>query len=544
MRGLFIVLAILGVATGALAQVHPVNPTDAIYRDLDRWEVLGYLPPGYVLRPYSPEVLREALRLVLLRAEGDDRQAAERYLQQLGRPRFSPRVFSHSALRLSSADGTACCEGGAGAGLWVLNNFVDTLWLSGNAGMQFARSPGSVLPVGENFREDIITTGYNGDATTFFNGLTSALSYGGPNLWTSFSYARSSAGPFFSNGVVLGPQAMAAPNWSLHGSFGPFRISASLLQLMPLEPNADGGYSSLQFNKYLAFHSYSFALGERWDVGAYETVVWAGDFKPLYLVPFSYMYFLQASAAFADNSQGGLYARWRPLDGFAVKAVAFFDDVQAADIVKLQFDTKIIGALQVGAAWAPLAGPLALLEFDYTAVFPYMYTHWEDSFTPYGCDGTTCDTEWLQNNYTHAGHGLGAALLPNSDRWEIRGRSNLGPDLDLRALARLIRHGNASTGVPGDKGGGYFDDGRVGSDWSYQEPYPSTTTPRYFRFLTQEVLDTAVQLGATLDYDRKLGFCTVTVKLHYLFEYRWNPELVVGQAWANNYFGSDVALGF
>jgi len=102
MKGPCIAGVLLCVAAGAMAQVHPVRPTDRIYQDLDRWEALGYLPAGYVLRPYSPEVLRAALEHVLSHAHGADRMAAERYLRLLGEPRFSPTVLTRAALRASS----------------------------------------------------------------------------------------------------------------------------------------------------------------------------------------------------------------------------------------------------------------------------------------------------------------------------------------------------------------------------------------------------------------------------------------------------------
>jgi hypothetical protein len=527
----------------AAAPIHPVDPNDAVYRDLDRWEALGYLPPGDVLRPWSPEALRAALQRVLLHAQGADRERVELYLQQLGEPRFAPRVFSRATLRTSGDAAATVTRAGVGAELQALRQLVDTLWLSGAVGLQYADPPARAQPVGERSDEDYLTTGISGEPTTFYYGLDSALTLGGPGLWTGLAFARSSAGPFYSNGVVLGPQALATPNWSVHGAFGPFRIATSLHQLMPWAPDGSGGFRALQLNKYLVFHSYSFALGSRLDVGLYEAAVWAGDFKPLYLVPFSFFYFLQASASFADNSLAGLYAKWRPVDGLVLKGVAYFDDVQAADIPRFKLDTKIIGAVQAGVAWAPAAGPLALLELDYTGVFPYMYTHWEDTFAPGGWDGAAWGAEWQQNNYTHAGDGLGAALLPNSDRWELRGRFGLRPALELDAVARLIRHGNASVGVPGDKGGGYFDDGRVGEGWSYQEPYASTTSPRYFRFLTQEVLDTTAALGVALAHAQPLRFGALTIRLRYLVEYRQNAELVAGLRQVHHYLGYDVALG-
>jgi hypothetical protein len=591
-----------------LAQIQPADPTDPVYRYLDRWEALGLLPAGYVLRPYSPEVLVVLLQRVAYHdaAGAADRARARSMLAELSRPLFSPEIV-HRSTHVTSTDytlsadsiaGTVISDGSAdlyrgenGAGLRIVSRLLDTIWLSGSVDLLYAdrlqadppsASPSSTSlhaagqPVSERYQYDYLNAGFDGQATTFYYGLNSLMTMGLPQFWGSLAYGRASAGPFYDNGVVIGPQARAAPYWSLHGQFGPWRFSASLHQLVARGPRTptSSSYITYKFNKYLAFHSYSVALGSRLDLGLYEATVWAGDFKPLYIVPFSFLYYLQSSNGFSDNSQAGLYAKWRPLDGLLLKVSAFFDDVHAAELLKLHFDTKIIGAAQAGLAWAPRSGPLTLLELDYTGVFPYMYAHWEDQYTPvWNNSAKTFDPVWLQNNYTHFGDSFGAALLPNSDRWELKARLDPLPDISLDFVARLIRHGDASEGIAGGKGGGLFDDGVADGQWTHQPPFVPVTDPMYFRFLTQEVIDTTAQAGLSvacrLPLDLLLppwltpagtglsdtqtsaklqpsapsaGRLSLIITLRYLFEYRWNPDLVPGTRRLNHYVGLDGTL--
>jgi len=524
-----------------MAQVVPGDPSDAVYQYMDRWETLGYLPPGYLFRPASPEVVREALQRVASLSDGTDRIRAERFLSELGVTDISPQLVHRSTARVSTLESGNGYRGESGAALAFLGNLRDTLWLSGSVGAVYADPLESVQPVSERYAHDVLSAGFDSEERTVYYGLDSVFSLGSPDLWTSLSYARSSVGPFFTNGIVLGPQAQATPNWSVHGRFGSFRISSSLHQLTAAKPSATG-FTTLQFNKYLAFHVYSLSIGDRLDLGLYEAAVWAGEFKPLYLVPFSFLYLLQSTAGFSDNSLIGLYASWRPADGFMLKASCYADDVDAKGILTSGLDNKIIGAAQFGSTWAPRAGSMTLVSFNYTAVFPYMYAHWEDHYTPYAWTADGWGREWLQNNYTHAGQGIGSSLLPDSDRLELKADFSPLDSLGVQVLTRFMRHGNASEGIPGDKGGGLFDDGRVDSLWSYQPPFAPATVPQYFRFLTQQTLDTAFQVGISSTYALKIASLRLDLGARYVFEQRWNADLVPGASMTNHYVGIEATL--
>ncbi len=513
----------------SIAGAYAQSVSDPIYGYIDRWEARGYLAAQYTLRPYSPEAIIAILERVLERGSPADAEVAERFLAEYGSSSFELGLVQRSDARLGG-DGFEY-RGESGAGLELLSAVAPGVWAHGVFDIVIVDGDDLVKPATENAKLDVhsdgsmnfLPAGLSGDAMGLLYALSSSTWFGGADLWGSASFARSSVGPFFSNGVVIGPQATATPNWTLHARTGAWRFSTLLAQL-----HATRGATEGSSEKYIAYHSYSVAPLDTVDIGFFETTVWGGNFKPLYMVPISLLFYLQGQVGFSDNSQAGLYGSWRPMDGLQAKATVFFDDVGFSDLVKLQLDTKIIGAAEAGLSWAPEAGILSLASLDYTAVFPYMYAH-----------------HWTvaEDDYTHYGESFGAALEPNSERWELRARLDPLPSLSVEAVSRLIRHGNASEGLT-DGDGSWFDDGWVYVDgrWlqNFQPPFEPDTSPKYFRFLTQDTIETTFQLGATLTWKKAFEKTSLSVGLRYLVEAVWNEGLVAGDNELYHYIGLDA----
>ena len=293
----------LGVPAGAQSLGQPV------YESIDRWEALGYIDRLYVLRPYSPEELSRILEAVIAAGTPADAAEAQAFMADLGSGGLS--LAARHVSGASAGTGGARYAGISSAGLSVAANPADSLWLSGGVDLALQDGRQAVLPYGRRgdfeLNDDpsmnFLPAGLSGDAMGLLYALSSNVWFGSASLWGSASYARSSAGPFWNNGIFIGPQASAAPNWTLHASFGPWRYSSALFQLVPKGP---GSYAH---EKYLAFHSYSFSPAAGLDLGVLETVVWAGTFKPLYLVPLSMLFYMQslAGTGYGDNSLAGVY---------------------------------------------------------------------------------------------------------------------------------------------------------------------------------------------------------------------------------------------
>jgi hypothetical protein len=214
------------------------------------------------------------------------------------------------------------------------------------------------------------------------------------------------------------------------------------------------------------------------------------------------------------------------------------DDLHFNDMIQFQFDTKYKLAGELGLVWAPPTGFLRSLAVDYTAVFPYMYTHMYDlDPDTYGTrypsqPGGSAHTNY--QDYSHAGKNLGPDLEPNSDRISLRSTWKTLPNLDLTLLGYFIRHGNASENRLGgqmgpEHDGSIFDDGSddvPGYDNNYN----------HLRFLIQPHLETKLAGGIILSwlFPTKLG--DFTLNAEYVAEYCWNRDLIPNNNNLRNYW--------
>jgi hypothetical protein len=530
----------------AAAQAIAADPNDPLYARLDVWIAAGLVDQPFMLRPYSPEVLASMLRNVASRGSPSERHEAAALLAGLEASYVEAGVH-HGSKAVVSDSGEYFGETGA---LLRLNaRLREGLWISGGTGLQLADQADSSAPQdtsvpGERHAEDLVSDdgklpiqGFNGKDLSFRLSSFSNASYARGDFWVQAGITRSSYGPFFANGVVLGPQAPAAANWSASCRLGAWRYSMLLMNLTKSArsaASATGGPDvdvSTDTDKFLMFHSFSYSPLPALDLGLFETVVWANHFEPLYILPFANYFALQSLSGFEDNSLAGVYATLRLPGRLEAKGQVYIDDIGFNDFAQLDFDAKLLAAAEGGLSWAPADSSLRFLSADYTAVLPYMYTH--------HYSGTA------QDDYTQAGACLGAELLPNSDRAEIRARFAFGslPGLDLEALARLIRHGNASDDLY-DGTGGLDDDGWANGECTYTTPYASSTSPKYLRFLSQSVLERSWELGAGAGCRLPLGAGSAELSARYVFAYVENADLVAGQNEIRHYLSFGLSYWF
>jgi hypothetical protein len=197
----------------------------------------------------------------------------------------------------------------------------------------------------------------------------------------------------------------------------------------------------------------------------------------------------------------------------------------------------------LGFSWAPKNNFLSRLDFDYTAIMPYMYTHWPEPETNrYNGPQDPSDPKSLPIgdrepripnylNYTHMGRNLGPDLQPNSDRFSIRSSFRFIPNLDIRLSAYLTRHGNASEGREFYDHSDNFHDGSI---FDYGSIDPWTSGPHFWDdhtmnnfykdipFLTQDVLE--ILLGGTVGvtWTIPVSFGTFKLSADYGIQYGWN----------------------
>lgn len=534
-----------------------MDPNDPVYAKLDSWICAGLIDEPFMLRPYSPEIIAQMLKSVVARGSAGERKEAAALLAALESGYVQLGANTEAKGLVSSGDSSEYL-GTAALTLRLNAKLGEGLWISGSTGMTFSDQTDADAIVrlsvpGERPQIDLINdggvlhiAGFNGNELACRLYALSNAGYSHGSFWTQSGITRSSYGPFFENGIVIGPQAPAAPNWSAHARFGSWRYSMQLMNLTKsaVSAGASTGGPSVDVDrgsdKFMMFHSFSCSPAAGLDLGIFETVVWANRFEPIYILPFANYFSIQSLTDFNDNSLAGVYGTMRLPGRVLAKAQIYIDDIDFNSYENFDFDSKLLAAGEAGIDWAPPGGVLKMLSANYTAVTPYMYTH--------KYDGTA------QDDYTDDGCCIGAELLPNSDRVEIKARlvpSRL-PAMKIEGLARLIRHGNASGQYGGS--GGLFDDGWSGSVCTYETSYDSTSVPKYFRFLSQTVIERTWEIGAGSDWrldmgrlsiaGRELGEKSLDLSVRYVFAIIENAGLVSGYTETENYisFGAQIWL--
>jgi len=476
------------------------DPNDPLYDDLEVFEARELTGPLPALQPYPLPLVQATLRRVADHIDATDAERARaRWLLARisdGLPHIGIEAEARAATSVPGPYGF-----GAVAPDWQV---MVAPWLSLTShvrasGVRFA--DGLVLPAARGNPEDLIV-----DATDFevagekidqrqisYGGLAAGVVDDDGAILAQAGLLRHRMGPVWNNGIIVGGQAPVAGELSVMMQRELFTAHIALLELQATDDDGAGRATG----KHFFFHRLELHPLPWLDLALFETVI-TGRLELLYLLPASAYFHAQGLAGFADNSLVGVDARVRPARDVVAKGVLYVDDIQFNDMVRGVFDTKYKFAAQAQVAWAPSSslglpvGRLRLLSADYTAVMPYMYSHINSS-------GAVFNVE----NYTNGGVNFGPALEPNSDRLTLRTLWRVLDDprtalVDLDLSATAIRHGNASAGIIDGRDGSILDDGYLGDVPTFQPPFEDPTGQPATRFLTQAVLETTLQLSASL----------------------------------------------
>ncbi|MBN1695964.1 MAG: hypothetical protein JW881_00500, partial [Spirochaetales bacterium] len=263
--------------------------------------------------------------------------------------------------------------------------------------------------------------------------------------------------------------------------------------------------------KYLLVHSFEITPLSWMSVGFIQSVIGGKRFNFAYLIPVQNLFFSQQLTGNYDSSFVGLYGRFRLPFSLASNFIMYVDDWDAFSSSSKQ-GTPFFNldsaqnkfALRAGLSWTPPGTILKRIGLDYLMITPYAFTHSARSSVPF-------------LSYTHLGTHVGSILEPNSDRINLSLSLTPLPWLDCSFSTRLIRHGNASEGLPQGTGtiydDGYLEDGTV----TFYGPS---------RFLTQDVIEYVFQAATDLSATFPLSWGTLTAGAGYTFEYVWNRELI------------------
>jgi hypothetical protein len=497
------------------------DPTDALYRYLDVWEGRGILEPLPRLRPYPAEVLRSLLDEVIDRGTDDDARIAREFREQV------EGVSAHADASHRSETRDSLYFGRTGIEARILVQMLPQATIGGNMGFWFVDgTPESVQPVGERTDIDLsedpgsVQASFLGRELLFRLSSVVSMSAGDRTLSLQAGINRSSFGPFFDNGLVIGAQAPVAGNLLLNWNLDAVRIYYGLFELTQRVPTI-----GLQTGKYLAFHGLEVLPAPWLTVYAFEMIVWSGRFEPLYLLPISQFFYTQSLSGFSDNSFMGFTGTAKIATGIALRGTVIADDSH-----------KFAG--QAGVVWTPASEVLRSVTLDYTFITPYTYTHKPNDLTPP-----------QSIDYTNWGVNEGPALEPDSDRIEARAFMTPLPALELTAMGRFIRHGNASEDYTSVSDGavhdgtiadaGYVNGNHVFPTGSYFSELPWTA----LRLLTQSTIDMSLQVGLGAAWRLQADWGSVRLSARYLFELRINEGFIPGNA-AHNFISLSAAYSY
>ncbi len=540
----FVAFVLFFVSTTVFGQ-NFVDPNDGVYFDLERWSLLRLTGPLPSLKPYTIQTIVVALENVLANPNTptEDQRQAQKYRSRVG-DGFHAGLGSELRASNSGSDPFGFVAFEAEASAMIIDEISAALDIK-LYGLN--RDGGLQLPQFKGLKEDYIEDWSDlGDGILIRQIAHTLVGIGktGESFEASLGFTRNSFGPFYQNGIVLGPQAPVAGRFSINLRQPGFDYTFALIEIT-------GQYndlSSLVGNKRLFLHELNGHISPWFELGIFETVVTGGQLNALYLLPLAAYFQLQGVGGFADNSLLGLTAKLKPTPGLDINAVLYLDDLHFNDIAQFEFDTKWKMAFQLGASFSPsdeiVSQVLKRIDFDYTAVMPYMYTHINSL-------GSAADAINYEN-YTHNGLNLGPALEPNSERWNLNTNMLIFTNpsygrLELNIGFVLVRHGNASAGIIPGGTGDIFDDGYLAGVPTFQRPFVDPTGQPYTRFLTQAVLETTLQcqlglvyeLGSSDPNDRAAG--RIRLAFDYTFEQQWNTDFALGSDRSLHYLGFGIS---
>lgn len=543
-----------------------VDPNHPVYDAIEEWRIAGLVGDLPAFRPYPAHELERVLEHVQARGAAGDRERASEYLELL-EGRHSVRGWSLGTLFTRDEEFQPKMAFGVGAN-GSITDFLDYGVTAGIFGIDRGAEP--LIPAGERLEEDVLDD--NAKVTIGGRDIHTLPHFRSQGTWYSETLSlqagisRRSFGPFHNESPVISASAPQVTNFvfewrgeRLRFTYGVFSLTTPqwFRERESLDPSENNqidldGDTIADFidkpqnvpGKHLVLHSLNWDVTPWLTLGFFESVLFGPRLELAYFVPFSFLFYAQGTANFADNSFVGLSAELEPAPRWRIPLVLYVDDGDFNDFVRFNFADAKLKATAAGAIqWAPRTPTVRTASLSYEAVLPYMYTH--SATNPYS-------TEPNFLNYLHKGQNLGTGLLPNSDRLRLEADFAAAPNVGIGFRGAFLRHANASEGVD-ELGqylndGGYADSGKSGTFVDFNDDSGngndsenSNDVARWIpgkltynegtRFMTQDHIQHTYQVGTDLSVGFATGPLDWDIVAGYTFEYidgqieyRWSPD--------------------
>lgn len=529
-RNILILTFLIFSACLAFSQVS-ADINDSFYKEAQNWELRGLTTPLPLLRPYPLSVVERVLNDVIQNGSEKDSELAQSEYERIFAKPYGFFAEGSGNFKISSADedenkDSKGLSGEVGVGgdirLHPLASFSYKVGIYGET-----KSFSEYSPLYKNILTDTIFDHVEAGPFDAYTDWNMNFSVGKENLYGTAGLNRVGFGPFYGEGLALNDTGYHSANFVFSASSKNFSY-AQVFEVIGATRNIIENGLDLNDGKYLAFHALRWNKFKKFNVTYYENIIFGPSTNISYFIPAPY-YAMQNIGGANDNLQMGLLFEVKPFSGFNWATDFFADDMELDDLLKLNFDTKLRFGFQTGVIYSPENSVLDKISFNYTAVMPYVYAHWE-----YDNDdsGSFTGKTWNYQNYTNAGIHIGSTLDPNSDKISFSVRIKPVKKLTLDLAASFTRHSNSAEDFSDEEAaeymlaekGTYATDGTV----SMSQMFSSNTDSgkhvdsawEKLGFMTSSHKMYVVQAGLNGEYElARTKYGKMSLTFGYTFEY-------------------------
>ena len=455
------ILLIFGIFLAFLAYSQvSVEINDSFYKQAQIWELRGLTQTLPQIRPYPSNVIKRILNDVIENGSERDAEKAKSEYERIFEKTWTPYFKATGGAKISHNEYDSESENklnkdfhteiGLGGDL-SLHNLVSVGYKFGIYGQKNDFSEHS--PLYTSMEEDSIFDPVDAGPLTAYLNWNMNLAVGNESVYGTGGMSRLGFGVFRGDGLALNDAGYHSANLTFNATREKWSY-ASAYETIGASRNMGKDVDSnwLESGKYLAFHALKWHAFEKFSLTYYENIIFGPYNNLSYITPAPY-YAVQNIGGANDNLQMGLLFEVKPIKGLNWATDFFADDIELNEVLKFNFDTKLRFGFQTGMIYAPEDSVCSLISFNYTAVMPYVYAHWQyDNDSTGYFDGKT----WNRQNYTNSGVNIGSSLDPNSDKISLNATLNPTKNLSLNLFGNFIRHANSVEDFSDDEAAEYM----------------------------------------------------------------------------------------
>lgn len=517
----------LFVSASLFAQIS-IDPTDKFYDLVQSWEIRGLVRNVPPVRPYPINNIQEILQNVIKRGNEEDVKTAIEYWQKITGKSWNITMEAKADGLLSKTDDDKDFDK-----LFILSPningdfflYKDLISIGYKLGItaRTKENEGIFLPYAVNSSNDARQDAAEAGPLSAYIDLNNGIAIGNRSIFIQAGINRTGYGPFYKSGIALNETDYHSANvtitflkdkWTYVQQYSAIGATTSY----------DG--TGLAPDKFMAFHAFEYKFSKHFSVSYYENIIYGNRFDFSYFLPVPYMA-AQGIGGNKDNLQMGLTFKIKPFDGFMWATDVLVDDIEVDKLVKLDADGKNRFALKTGVFYAPNSF-CSLINFNYMAITPYTYSHWE-----YDGAGTGNISSGIYNfqNYTNNGVHIGSPYEPNSDVFSFNINFQPTRNIHLNFSTSFMRHANIVESDSDDEAiryllaepGTYATDGSILTHSMYsgnKDGEHVETAWEQLNFLNQDTKMYVIQASLAADYTfPKFKIGLLSLNMGYTFEY-------------------------